>query len=358
MNSKSKPKVSVIIPTYNRAHLIDRAIRSVLNQTYQDFELIIVDDGSMDDTEGTIKSFKDERIRYIRHKKNKGEAAARNTGIKIAKGQYIAFQDSDDESFPQRLEKQIKVLQSESSKVGIVYTSMYRFDKKGEKHHFVTPTIMPEDGLVYREALDDQLLNIGIGTAVVRRSCFETVGLFDERLPYFVDFDFFIRLSKYFYFYHIDEPLINYYETEGSLGSNLSAFVTSRKIILENYFEDIKKDKRVLANHYLGIGIGLCANGEIEEGESYFAKAFKTYPLIKKDRRSLSKHYFGIGINLCSREDFEQGRNYLIKAVKANPLNVKFLLIAFLSFFGQDAYNKVAESYRKVRNVVGCMVEK
>ena len=102
-NSKNQSKVSVIIPTYNRAYLISRAINSVLNQTYQDFEIIIVDDGSTDNTEEVIKEFqeKDERIKYIRHKNNKGEAAARNTGIKAAKNEYISFQDSDDESFPQ-----------------------------------------------------------------------------------------------------------------------------------------------------------------------------------------------------------------------------------------------------------------
>jgi len=93
------PKVSVIIPTYNRAHLIGRAIQSVLNQTYQDFELIVVDDGSTDNTNEVIKEFsqKDKRILYIKHDKNKGGSAARNTGIKAARGEYIAFQDSDDE---------------------------------------------------------------------------------------------------------------------------------------------------------------------------------------------------------------------------------------------------------------------
>jgi len=96
MNEKN-PTVSVIIPTYNRAHTIGRAIKSVLNQTYQDFEIIVVDDGSTDNTEEVVKSFRDKRIRYIQHKKNKGAAAARNTGIKSAKGKYIAFQDSDDD---------------------------------------------------------------------------------------------------------------------------------------------------------------------------------------------------------------------------------------------------------------------
>lgn len=351
VKGNSNPTVSVIIPTYNRAHLVSRAIESVLNQTYQDFEIIVVDDGSMDDTEEIVRSFKNERIRYIRHDKNKGEAAARNTGIKAAEGEYIAFQDSDDEWIPEKLEKQTKVFEGASSRLGIVYTSMYQIDKEGRKQDFKTPTIMPEDGLVYRRALDYQLLNIGIGTAVMRRTCFNTAGLFDERLLYFVDLEFFIRAAKHFYFYHINEPLINYYEAEGSLGSNPRALITSRKFILDKYFEDIKKDKKVLANHYLGIGVSLCVNNEIEEGESYIAKAFKINSSI--DRQLLSKHYFSIGVNLCSNNNFKNGRNYFIKAVKAYPFNIELLLAVLLSSFGQGFYNKSMKIYRNIKRLIG-----
>jgi len=84
--AEKAPKVSVVIPTYNRAHLVGRAIRSVLNQTYQDFEIIVVDDGSTDNTKEVVKSFNDPRIRYIRHEKNRGGSAARNTGIRAARG--------------------------------------------------------------------------------------------------------------------------------------------------------------------------------------------------------------------------------------------------------------------------------
>lgn len=106
------PKVSVIIAAYNRAHLIGRALRTVLEQTYNDFEVIIVDDASTDNTENVIKSFDDARIKYIRHDKNKGAAAAWNTGIRASKGEYIAFQDSDDEWAEDKLEKQMNAFRS------------------------------------------------------------------------------------------------------------------------------------------------------------------------------------------------------------------------------------------------------
>lgn len=107
-----KPKVSVIIPTYNRAHIISRAIQSVLDQTYQDLEIIIVDDGSTDNTESVIKSFNDKRIIYNKsNNKNKGVASARNIGVKLSRAEYIAFQDSDDVWYPYKLEKIMKVIE-------------------------------------------------------------------------------------------------------------------------------------------------------------------------------------------------------------------------------------------------------
>lgn len=309
---KNSPTVSVIIPTYDRAHLIGRAVQSVLNQSYGDFEIIVVDDGSSDNIEEVVKSFKDERIKYIKHEKNKGAPTARNTGIKAAKGEYIAFQDSDDEWLPGKLERQMKAFEYAPPEVGVVYTDMWRITRN-KKRYFHSPKIMPEDKIIYEQALDYGVVNIGIQTALIKKECFNKVGMFDKKFPRFIDLELFIRLSKYYYFHHIEEPLVNYFDADKGISSDTKALVTARKLILEKYFEDIKKDKKVLANHYLSIGTVLCINGEIEEG-----------------------------------------RSYLIKAVKAYPVNIKFLLVAFISFFGQGVYKKVVEIYRKVRNIMMC----
>lgn len=130
------PKVSVVIPTHNRSSLLRRAIQSVLDQTYQDFEIIVVDDASTDDTEAVVKGFADERIRYVRHSENRGEAASRNTGIRLAKGEYIAGHDDDDVWLPPKLEKQVKAFEKASPKVGVVSPD-YREKKMIEK--FTTP---------------------------------------------------------------------------------------------------------------------------------------------------------------------------------------------------------------------------
>jgi len=130
VETENKPAVSIIIQTYNRRQSIGRSIKSVLNQTYRDFELIIVDDGSTDNTKELVADFNDERIKYVRHEENKGEAAARNTGIKAARYDYIVYQDSDDKWLPEKLARQIELLENASPEVGVIYTGFW----KAENH--------------------------------------------------------------------------------------------------------------------------------------------------------------------------------------------------------------------------------
>ncbi len=121
MAGMDSPRVSVIIPTYNRAHLIDRALSSVFRQTIQDFEILVIDDASTDDTEAVVRRIADARVRYIRHSANKKAAAARNTGVASAQGVYVAFLDSDDEWLPNKLEVQLAVFER-SPDTQIVYS--------------------------------------------------------------------------------------------------------------------------------------------------------------------------------------------------------------------------------------------
>ena len=306
------PTVSVIIPTYNRAHLMGRSIQSVLNQTYQDFELIIVDDGSTDNTDDIIKEFqkKDGRIKYIRHEKNKGGSAARNTGIKAARGEYVAFQDSDDEWLLEKLEKQMRIFKDVSAEVGIVYTDMWRICG-GEKTYWHSPVIKPKDGIVYNQALDRFMelgTGIGIQSAIIRRKCFNIVGMFDEAFHRFIDLELFIRLSKYYHFYHINEPLVNYYNTENGISSNNGALIEAYELIFKKYSNN-----------------------------------------IVKNRKSLAKYQYLVGNILCQNDKMTQGRAYLLKAVKLYPLNIKYLVAAFVSLFGESAYRKVVRLKRRMK---------
>lgn len=301
------PTVSVIIPTYNRAHLVGRAIQSVLNQTYQDFELIIVDDGSTDNTEEIIKEFQeqDKRIKYIKHDKNKGGSTTRNTGIKAARGEYIAFQDSDDEWLPEKLKKQMEVFKNTSSKVGIIYTGFWRI-KDNEKTYIPQSWVKQKDGNIYFELLKGNFVTTQ--SIVTRKECFKKAGMFDEKLPRLQDWELVLRLSKYYNFKCIDEPLLVSYYTSDSISANHKALIEALELILTKHYKNFNKYKGILSRHYFGLGRILYLDGNL--------------------------------IN---------GRRYFIKAIKKYPLNIKYSLSYLVSFFGPRTFNKVTKIYHKFK---------
>jgi len=298
----------VIIPTYNRAHLIGRSIKSVLKQSYKDFEIIVVDDASTDNTKEVVMSFDDPRIQYISYEENKGASVARNMGIEIAKGKYIAFQDSDDEWMPEKLGKQMKVFENASMEVEIIHTDMLRIDENGEETYWYSPNII-SDELIDPNTLNYQVYGLGLGTAIIKKSCFDKAGLFNEYLPRFIDLEFFIRLSRQCRFAHIEEPLVKYYATPG-ISTNFSARVIAEEFLLKKYYKDIKNNKKFLARKYHHLGFDLWHDGQLKKG-----------------------------------------RQYLVKAVKANPLNIQYVKICAASFLGQNGYSILVGSYRKMKEL-------
>lgn len=287
------PTVSVIIPTYNRAHLIGRAIQSVLNQTYQDFELIIVDDGSTDNTEDIIKEFqkKDERIKRIRHDKNKGGSAARNTGIKAAKGDYIAFLDSDDEWLPQKINKQIVIFKERSSKIGAVYTGFLYLDKYGNR--IKNAYIPRKKGYIY----EDLLLKNCVGTCstlLIRKECFKQVGLFDEKLPASQDWDMWIRISRYYEYDFLENSFVKYRVHFNQISTNLNSKVRAEMLMQEKYIDQLKNRKYVYSNSCFTIGILLLYLGRIKNGQKYLIKAIIIYPFCIKYYIYLFFSFFGL----------------------------------------------------------------
>jgi len=298
------PIVSIIMPTYNREQLLRRAIQSVLTQTYQDFELIIVDDGSTDNTERLAKSFNSDKIRYIRHRENKGPAAARNTGIQSAKGDYIAFQDSDNEWMPEKLEKQMRAFETAPPEVSIVYTGCYVVIEN-KKTYFPPAKVTPKDGDLFSSLLKHSF--VWTQQAMAKRECFERAGMFDERFPPIEDTEIFLRMSRYYQFKYINEPLVISYSQPDSISKNKSAVIRAYKLILETYFEDIKQDKRLLAYYYFRLGNYLCSYGELS-----------------------------------------QGRSYLIRSIKTHPLDIRSASALLVSWLGGSIYNRVAKSYRQI----------
>jgi glycosyltransferase involved in cell wall biosynthesis len=182
------PKVSVIIPTYNHACYLPEAIESVLDQTYRDFEVIVVDDGSSDNTQEVVTRFGVQVI-YIRQE-NRGLPAARNTGIRASAGEYVAFLDADDWFLPHKLQKQAAYLDGHPS-IGLVASGWIETDVYGRTLRTVKPWLSNRPFLLAECVLGVPLV---VHCVLVRRAWLETVGLFDESIRWAEDFDLWLRL--------------------------------------------------------------------------------------------------------------------------------------------------------------------
>jgi glycosyltransferase involved in cell wall biosynthesis len=239
-DGSAHPAVSVILPTYNRAALIERAIRSVLHQTYEDFELIIVDDGSTDATRREVERVDDPRLRYVRLEENRGAGAARNVGLRNAAGRFIAFQDSDDEWLPAKLKQHMEVFETGAPELGVVYSDMNRILCDGTTRYHRSPTVVP-GVLINPSTRFYQVCMLGIQSTVIRRECFAHAGDFNEAFPALEDLELFIRLSMRYQFHHLQTPLVKYYETDG-LSKNLPAKLIARSLLLTLYRGDLERE--------------------------------------------------------------------------------------------------------------------
>lgn len=196
--------ISVIIPTYNRALFIERSIRSVAEQTRACGELIVVDDGSTDDTRLRVAACAaqtDIPVRYI-HQDNQGAAAARNTGIKAARGDLLAFLDSDDRFVPEKLARQFEAMRDEPQYlVSHTRETWYRHGRilRQKKKH------QPPYGEIFKACL--KMCMVGMSTVMVRKELFDRYGMFDESLPCCEDYDFWLRVSAHEKFLLLDRPL-------------------------------------------------------------------------------------------------------------------------------------------------------
>jgi len=203
----STPLVSAIIPTYNDAEYLCEAIESVMTQTYQNCEIIVVDDGSTTDPKPLLRKYMD-RIQYI-YKENGGVGSARNVGIHKAGGEYLAFLDSDDLWLPRKLETQVERFQDDPD-LGVVFTDQCTFDEKGIRSRTKKEMCNVYEGMVFKELFSCNF--VGISTVMIKRECVDRTGLFDEtgKISTIEDINYFLRLARYFLFGYVDEVLVKY----------------------------------------------------------------------------------------------------------------------------------------------------
>ena len=186
------PFFSVVIPTYNRSGLLKEAVHSIMDQSFEDFELLIVDDHSSDDTKNVVASFKDSRIKYISNDRTKGGAGTRNAGIFRAKGRWVAFLDDDDVWLSNKLELQYKKIQEVDSVVGLVYSGSAGYDFAGKR--VISEHIPEKEGWIQ----EDLLYKNYIGTfsrVVIRADILKKVGGLDERFEAAQDWELCVRLA-------------------------------------------------------------------------------------------------------------------------------------------------------------------
>lgn len=294
------PKVSVIIPTYNRASLLELAIQSVLEQTFRDFELIIVDDASTDDTSSVVLKYQ-ERIRHFRHQKNNGRATARNKGLEMARGEYVAWLDSDDLWKPDRLERGVWVLDQKKD-IDLLHGEVDVIDMNGKLDERETERMKQNYQKARRRKAD--FLNIMrhypifSSSVLFRKKCLPGVGLFDSRCNILEDYDWYLRFSlKYPILLLNGGPIASYRIHKG----NVSQEQDSRKIARE-YIQILQRrfilmQQEINGSAFRKVGSGMlekiaefhCSNDEMTETRLNLLKALKLNPTILLHWRSVSR---------------------------------------------------------------------
>jgi len=270
-------KVSVIIPAYNKADLTVKAVESVLAQTYGDIEIIVVDDGSTDDTKSALAPYFG-KIKYL-CKKNGGASSARNLGIQNSSGEYIAFLDCDDIYFPEKIEKSVRCL-DDNPNFGFVHTPVYFIDEKGETlGRYPRLKRAPTGRVAKKLLLKNFVCN---STPLVRKSCFEKAGIFDEEIFTPADWDMWIRLAEHSKAGCVNTPLTGYRKSESYIAKHLEQSKKEMLRVLEKAFKrnpDLPERfrKKLISNVCYWQALGYLRAGDLQNAKREIKESLKKY---------------------------------------------------------------------------------
>jgi glycosyltransferase involved in cell wall biosynthesis len=274
--------VSVVIPTKDRPEMLRRAVVSVIGQAYTPVELIVVDDGSADPAReaiGDLEAGDLERFVIRRHEKNQGGAAARNTGIREARGEYIAFLDDDDRWTPHKLTKQVEALQEAGEAAGVAFAGNRQLDSEGNTIDVHLPRT---DGDVSEPILHGNYIGSFSGM-LMRRELSETVGLLDEQFPAWQDWEYFVRLAQHTEFVAVPEPLVcRYVDHEDRISPGYAVKRDIASTMYETRLRDPASEHgiedRVRASLEVRLGKAARLDGEYGNARSHFVSAIRRYP--------------------------------------------------------------------------------
>lgn len=279
------PAVSVVIPTYNRMKSLPRALESVLRQTFDDIEVIVVDDCSTDGTWDYLNAVRDPRLRIVRHEVNRGAGAARNTGFRAARADLIAFQDSDDEWLVTKLSTQIEEYRrASSSEYGAIYCAKItngegKFGVYGprEVQYMPLPGYEKTSGDISAELVRQAM--VSTQTLVVRRDLLERVGGFDETVKLGEDWDITIGLSRLTKFLFVDKPLVLCFTSVDSISKVKMNQASARKKVLEKHYDLISRDPALHAFYLTEIGRVHQRAGCWRQSLPWILRALSIHPL-------------------------------------------------------------------------------
>lgn len=287
------PKISVIVPAFNAMDYLPETIKSVLEQTFTDFEILIINDGSSDNIVEWTTQISDPRVKLI-SQGNQGLAGARNTGITCSEGDYIAFLDADDLWHPTKLEKQVQYLDLNPG-IGVVNTWVINIDEQGKLDSSVCKT--NSEGEVWEKLLQENIVLCG-SVVMVRRICFEMVGVFDQNLPAAEDWDMWIRIAAQHQFSVLREPLVFYRQHSSSMSSNLNHHLQWRLAVIDKTFTQVPPEFQHLKNKAYGLAYlssaWKCLQNKDHKNATYVCdKALIYYPEIR-----FSKSYFRVSMSV------------------------------------------------------------
>jgi len=278
-----QPLVSVVIPTYGRSELLPTAIDSALHQTYDNLEIIVVDDNDKGskaqlETERQLQSYiKNRQILYLKHERNSGGSAARNTGIKASKGDYVALLDDDDEWFPEKIEKQIAYFKTLDEKVGVIYCSYILEEFDGDKEYIRT-----EKGDLTKDLLMLKFDPGASSTLVFRKDILVEIGYFDENFARHQDLEVLVRLCRNYLIDVCPDVLLK-------INSHNIPAALKIEQVKKIFFDTFKKDidnipfferRKIYALHYMGLSSLFLSEKNISQTIKYYFKAIAYYPLI------------------------------------------------------------------------------
>lgn len=291
----SSPRVSVVLTCYNYGRFLSGAIESVLSQTYHNTEIVLVDDGSTDNTQDVALAYQSHpQVIYIRQN-NAGQANAKNTGIKNASGEYIAFLDADDLWHPRKLEKQMDLFRDKA--IGVVYC-MPRFIDENSEELFVEHKeeyLQPRKGKVAEWLFLDNF--VPFSSSVVKKQCFDKFGLFDESIKMGIDWDLWLRISTYYKFDFVEEPLFLYRIGHGDqMSKNLVVRQECSDIIMSRFIENfpnaVSKTTIKKAYYYTHCNRGnYFREHDIKKSFKHFCEALKIEPLHLKAYKGIVKNF-------------------------------------------------------------------